>query len=151
MCVTSEKKTAESFYFFFCEFIFHIRYRYRSREVGTWLFCVYVWLCVCVCMSVFILPLFFAARHITEAASKHQVHLFVRFVNAILCSRALLTPRVVVHRATGAQDVNVDDTSVIILFRCSLELFSQWHCVSYRYLFRVRNFNCTIYLDELMN
>jgi len=34
--------------------------------------------------------LFFTAGHITEAASKHQIHLFVRFVMAILlCSRVL--------------------------------------------------------------
>lgn len=34
--------------------------------------------------------LLFAAGHITEAASKHQIHLFVRFVIAILlCSRVL--------------------------------------------------------------
>lgn len=42
---------------------------------GTWLFVIF---------------LFFTAGHITEAASKHQIHLFVRFVMAILlCSRVL--------------------------------------------------------------
>lgn len=101
--VTSEKREVSGVVLFCCEFISHIIY--RSREVGTWLSCVYVCVCVsvCLCLSYF----FFAARHIMEAASKHQIHLFVRFVNVILCSRALLTPRMVVHRATGAQDVSV--------------------------------------------
>lgn len=49
--------------------------------------------------------LFFAAGHITEAASKHQIHLFVQFVIAILlCSRVLNASYMIVHRATGARD-----------------------------------------------
>jgi len=56
---------------FCCEFISHIIYRSLSggMEVGGYMV---------VCFFIF-----FAAGHIMEAASKHQIHLFVRFVTAI--------------------------------------------------------------------
>jgi hypothetical protein len=45
------------------------------------------------------LYLFSAAGHITEAASKHQIHLFVRFViiAILLCSRVFNASYAVVH------------------------------------------------------
>lgn len=63
---------------FCCEFISHIIYekyiyisisfRWGNGGVGYMVVCFF---------------LFFTAGHITEAASKHQIHLFVRFVTAI--------------------------------------------------------------------
>lgn len=62
--------------------------------------------------------LLFAAGHITEAASKHQIHLFVRFVIAILLySRILNASYMIVHRATGVRD---NRSATIIVIRCVL-------------------------------
>jgi len=71
-----EKKKRESIYF--VANLFSMLYIVLSQMgvgEGTWLSVIF---------------LFFTAGHITEAASKHQIHLFVRFVMAILlCSRVL--------------------------------------------------------------